>query len=114
MTSQGIAVLIALALALLLWIVDLVRRERLYVGYGVVLIVAIVAVILVVVLPPALSLVTWMVGAVVPASALTLLALVFLFFMLVYILTQVTIVSNRLAALIQELAIQRAKERRQT
>jgi len=51
-----------------------------------------------------------MVGAIFPVSALTLLALCFIFVTLVYVLTQVTIVSNRLAAAIQELAVQRAKE----
>lgn len=113
MTVQGIAVLTLIGLALLLWILDLVRRDRLYVGYGVVLIFAVMAVILILLLPPVLSLVTRMVGAVFPASALTLLALCFMFVMLVYILTQVTIVSNRVAALIQELAVERAEGRRQ-
>jgi hypothetical protein len=110
MTTQGIVVLTLIGLALLVWILDLVRRDRLYVGYGVVLILSIAGVVLVLLAPPLLTLVTRLVGAVFPASALTLLALCFIFFMLVYILTQVTIVSNRLAALIQELAIERAQE----
>lgn len=110
MTIQGILVLTLIGLALIGWILDLVRRDRLYVGYGVVLILSILGVVLVLLLPPLLGLVTRLVGAIFPASALTLLALCFIVFMLVYILTQVTIVSNRLAALIQELAVQRAQE----
>ena len=77
-----------------------------YVGYGVVFILAILGVTI----PPLLRFVTHLVGAIFPASALTLLALCFIVFTLVYILTQVTVVSNRLAVVVQELAIQRAKE----
>ena len=40
MTIQGIIVLILIGLALVLWLLDLVRRDRLYVGYGVVFILA--------------------------------------------------------------------------
>ena len=39
-----------------------------------------------------------------------LIALCFIVFMLAYILTQVTLISNRVANLIQQLAIQQAKE----
>ena len=110
MTIQGITVLILIGLVLLVWLLDLVRRERLYVGYGVVFIISILGVILVLAVPPLLAVVTRLVGAIFPASALTLLALCFIVFMLVYVLTQITIVSNRLAAVVQELALQRAKE----
>jgi hypothetical protein len=110
MTVQGIIVLILIGLWLLFWLLDLVRRDRLYVGYGVVFIISILGVILILSLPPLLAVVTRLVGAIFPASALTLLALCFIVVMLVYVLTQVTIVSNRLAVVVQELAVQRAKE----
>ncbi len=110
MTIQGIIVLILIGSVLLFWLLDLVRRDRLYVGYGVVFILAILGVTVVLAVPPLLRFVTHLVGAIFPASALTLLALCFIVFTLVYILTQVTIVSNRLAVVVQEFAIQRAKE----
>jgi hypothetical protein len=110
MTVQGTIILLIIGLALQLWILNLVRRDRLYAGYGVFLSVAIAGVMLVVAVPPLLAGVTRMVGAIFPVSALTLLALGFIFVMLVYVLTQVTILSNRLAAAIQELAVQRTKE----
>ena len=110
MTIQGIIVLILIGLLLVFWILDLVRRDRLYVGYGVVFILSILGVIILLSLPPVLSFVTRLVGAIFPASALTLLALCFVVFMLVYVLTQVTIVSNRVALVVQELAVQQAKE----
>lgn len=110
MTIQGIFVLILIGLALLVWILDLIRRDRLYVGYGIVFIIAILSVILILAIPSLLMTVTHLVGAIFPASALTLLALCFIVFLLVYILSQVTIVLNRLAALVQALAIQQAQE----
>ena len=110
MTVQGAIVLVLLGLALLLWILNLVRRDRLYVGYGVIFVLAILSVIVILSIPPLLNFVTRLVGAVFPASALTLLAFGFIVLMLVYVLTQVTILSNRLAVLIQEIAIRRAQE----
>ena len=110
MTVHGTIILLIIGLVVELWILNLVQRDRLYAGYGVLLSMTIAGVMLVVAIPPLLAGVTRMVGAIFPVSALTLLALGFLFVMLVYLLTQVTIVSNRLAAAIQELAVQRTKE----
>jgi hypothetical protein len=110
MTFQGTIVLLLIGIVLVGWILDLVRRDRLYVGYGVVFSLAIVGVMSVLLVPTLLAVVTRLVGAIFPASALTLLALCFIVFMLVYVLTQVTIVSNRLAVVVQELAVLRARE----
>src|SRR4029453_7491000 len=96
MTTQGIIVLIVVGLTLLAWILDLVRRDRLYVGYGIIFIVTILGALLVLLVPPLLGGITRLVGALFPASALTLLALCFIIFMLVYVLAQLTVVSNRL------------------
>jgi hypothetical protein len=110
MTLQGIVVLNLIAVALLLWVANLVRRGALYAGYGVIFILVTLSVMIVLSIPQLLSLLVRLVGAVFPVSALTLLALCFIVFMLVYILTQVTVLSNRLATLTQGLAIQQAKE----
>jgi len=112
MTTQGIVVLCLLGIALLLWVLNLVRRGRLYVGYGAVFIAAIFATILTLTFPPVLTTVSRMVGANLPASALSVLAFAFIVAMLVYILTQITLISNRLSAVVQELAIQEALEAR--
>jgi len=72
--------------------------------------VAILGALLILVVPPLLGWITRLVGALFPASALTLLALCFIVFMLVYILAQISVVSNRLAVLVQELAIRQAEE----
>jgi hypothetical protein len=109
MTFQGIVILNLIALALLLWVGNLVRRGSLYVGYGVIFIIVILGVIITVSVPALLSLLVRLVGAVFPVSALTLLALCFIVFMLIYILTQVTVLSNRLTVLVQGLAIEQAR-----
>ena len=109
MTLQGILVVNFIGLLLLLWVLNLVRHGRLYVGYGVIFVAAILSAVVLLSVPWLLTAVTHLIGAIFPASALTLLALCFIVLMLLYILTQITIVSNRLSKLVQELAIERAR-----
>lgn len=109
MTLQGILVLNLFALALLLWVLNLVRHGRLYVGYGVIFACAIIGTMVLLSVPWLQTTVTRLIGAVFPASALTLLALCFIVLMLLYTLTQITIVSNRLSKVVQQLAIDRAR-----
>lgn len=109
MTLQGILLVNFIGLVLLLWVLNLVRHGRLYVGYGVIFVVTILGSLVLVSVPWLLTAVTHLIGAIFPASALTLLALCFIVLMLLYILTQITIVSNRLSKLVQELAIERAR-----
>jgi hypothetical protein len=109
MTLQGILVLNLIAVALLVWVLNLVRHGRLYVGYGVIFVAATIGTMLLLTVPWLQMTVTRLIGAVFPASALTLLALCFIVLMLLYILTQITIVSNRLSKLVQQLAIERAR-----
>lgn len=107
---RAVLVLNLMGLFFLVWILNLVRHGRLYVGYGVIFIAAILGSMITLSFPQLLMGVTHLVGAIFPASALTLLALAFIVLMLLYVLSQLTLVSNRLAVLIQELAIERGKE----
>lgn len=107
---RAVLVLDLMGLFFLIWVLNLVRHGRLYVGYGVIFIVAILGTMVMLSVPPLLLGVTHLVGAIFPASALTLLALGFIVLMLLYVLSQLTLVSNRLAVLIQELAIERSRE----
>ena len=113
MTTQGIIVLDLIGIVLLVWILDLTRRGRLYVGYGALFVVTILSTIVVISIPPVLATVTRLVGALVPVSALTLLALGFIVLMLVYILTQLSVFSDHFARVVQELAIRQANEDRE-
>jgi len=109
LTLQGILILNFIGLLLLLWVLNLIRHGRLYVGYGVIFAISIIGTMALISVPRLLVMVTHMIGAVFPASALTMLALCFIVLMLLYILTQLTIVSNRLSALAQDIAIERAR-----
>ena len=111
---RAVLVLNLMGLFFIVWILNLVRHSRLYVGYGVLFIVAILGTMIMLSVPPFLLGVTHLIGAIFPASALTLLALAFIVLMLLYVLSQLTLVSNRLAVLIQELAIERGKESART
>ncbi len=106
MTTLGIVLLDLIGLVLLLWMLDQVRRNRLYVGYGVLFGSAIIAALVVLSVAPFRHSVTRFATIVFPASGLTLLAFCFTVFMLIYVLTQVTMLSNRVATLIQRLAIE--------
>ncbi|MGH2395802.1 MAG: DUF2304 domain-containing protein [bacterium] len=105
MTAQAIIILDILGVLLLLWLLDLVRRGRLYVGYGVLFLFTVAVMILVVSISPVLAFVTRAVGAVFPASALTMVALAYLFMMGIYVMTQITVLSERVAEIVQESAM---------
>ena len=99
--------------ALLALVLDQVHRDRLYVGYAVAIMVAVFAILIaaaVLVVFPAL---TQTIRAVLPKAALTLLGVSLILFVLLYVLTQVTLVANRVAAVVQEMAIRTAGEERQ-
>ncbi len=109
MNIQGIILLNIIGLVFIIWNINLVRQGRLYVGYGVIFIVSIFATMLLISVPFLLRLVTRLMGALFPASALTMMALGFIVLLLIYILTQTTILSNRLSRLVQDVAIREAE-----
>ncbi len=108
MTTFGIFLLDLLGIALSTWIINLIRRDKLYVGYGTILLISIAAIMIGVTLTPLRALVTSILGLFFPASTLTLVAFGYLFLMLIYVLTQITILSDRLAELVQDTAIREA------
>jgi hypothetical protein len=108
MTPQGVLVLSMIGIVYLVWITRLIRRGKLHISYGVVWIVWIVLGVAIVAIQPLLQLVTTLVGAVYPASALALLAFGLLFAMQVYLLTQITILNQRIVAIAEHLAVTEA------
>ena len=109
MNIGGIAALWLLCVVLIAWIFDLVRRDRLYVGYGVIFVGAIVAGLAVLSLPGLLSPISRLWTNVLPASGFFELVLLFMLVLLIYAFSQLTLFSNRLTTLIQELAIREAE-----
>lgn len=112
MSIHGIVLLDVVGLILIVTVVNLVRTRQLTVAYGVVWLTALVVMTIVVSCPPLLALVTRAVGAIYPASALTLLALVLAFGMLIFFSVQLSAISARQVELVQALALSelRSKE----
>jgi predicted membrane protein len=106
MSRETSVAVFAIGGALVAWIFNLVRKDRLYVGYGVIFGVAVTTTAIAVGLPPILGagamLRTHLEGFIVGAST-------FVVVILVYTLSQMTLWSNRLTALTQELAIRQAE-----
>ena len=110
MTLAGILALNALSLVVLIWILDLVRRGRLYVGYGVIFVALLVAAAVALSVAPLRTAAHEAIARLFPDAGPVLLALYGLCILLVYVLAQVTVISNRLSRLVQELAIREAKQ----
>ena len=87
----------------------LIRQDRLYAGYGVIFIVGTIAAIIVLAVPPLLRAATDASVALMPVPSLSLVAIVLLTFLVVYVFIQISVLSNRVMRLTQELAIRRAE-----
>ena len=110
MTAQSIFVLGLIGLAYAIWIINLTRRGKMYVGYAVVWLVWSVLGFLIVALPSLLNFVTQLIGAIVPANALTVLGFALLFAMQIYLLSQLSIISRRVTLIAQHIAIEKADQ----
>lgn len=105
MSTQGIILLDLLGIGLLTLILNLVRIKKLAIGYAVIWLLSIGAMIITISLPPLLFFVTRVVGATFPASALSLLAFFLVFVMLIFFSMQLSILSARQIELIQRIAL---------
>jgi len=111
MSTQGILLLDLVGLLLFGVIVHLVRRKMLHAGYAVIWLSAIIGTMLILSVPSLLSVVTRAVGALFPASAMTLLAFAFIVCNLVFISVKLSTLATRQAELIQRLALRDLLER---
>src|SRR5262245_52848262 len=109
MTMAGVVLGVAIGLVLLLWVVDLIRHDRLYVGYGVIFVLGTLAAMAVLIVPPLLDAVARASSALLPVPALSLVPLVLFTFLMVYVFAQISILSNRVTRLTQELALRSAR-----
>ncbi len=110
MSTQGIVLIDLVGLGLIVLILNLVRTQMLHARYAAIWLVAVLALMLVISIPQALAWVTVAVGAIYPASALSLLAFVFIFVMLVYFSVQLTLLSERQVRLIQAMALRELRD----
>jgi hypothetical protein len=105
MDLQGILTIDVFGLVLFAVIVHLVRIQKLHVGYGILWLATTTAVMLIVSIPPLLHGITRAVGALFPASALSLLAFWFIFAILIFFSVKLTEISSRQTRLLQALAL---------
>lgn len=113
MSAAGLIAIGLAGILLVLWVLNLVRVGRLYVGYGVILVMIVVAVLGTLSWTPLARGADAFLGVLFPSPPVAAAALSIGFFlvMLVYVLGQITVLSNRLAVLVQELAIEKARRR---
>lgn len=105
MSTQGIILIDTVGLGLILLIVNLVRTRKLHVGYAVIWLLAVIGLMLMISFLPLLTLVTKAVGATFPASAMSLLAFVFILVMLISFSVHLSILSARQVELAQSQAL---------
>ena len=110
MTGAGVLVGATIGIVLLLWVANLIRHDRLYIGYGVIFVVGTLAATIVLVVPPLLDAVTRGSVALLPVASLSLVPLALFTFLMVYVFAQITILANRVTRLTQELAIRNARQ----
>jgi hypothetical protein len=105
MSLQGILLLDLVGLILIGLILNLVRIRKLHVAFAVIWLLALMAMITIISIPPLLNFVTQVVGATFPASAMTLLALLLVFVMLIFFSMQLSIISARQIEMAQKMAL---------
>jgi hypothetical protein len=110
MTGAGVLLGAAIGIALLLWVANLIRHDRLYIGYGVIFVVGTLAATIVLIVPSLLDAVTRGSVALLPVASLSIVPLALFTFLMVYVFAQITILANRVTRLTQELAIRNARQ----
>ncbi len=105
MTPPGSLVFDAGAGVLAVWTLRLVHRDRLYVGYGVIVLLGLAAEVMVASFGRARSALILFTGMTTSLSALGVVAALIAAFLAIYVLSQLTVLSNRLTQVVQELAI---------
>jgi hypothetical protein len=107
-TIQGSILITVITAALALWMMSLVRRGRLYVGYAVVCLVAFGLMVIVACVSPLRHAVEEMLEYFFPRSGVAVSLAILGAIALIYVLSQLTIISNRLVRTVQRNAVREA------
>jgi len=105
MSIQGVILIDLMGLGFLFLILNLVRNHNLVIGHALIWMIAVIGMMVLVTFTPLRDFVTKAVGAIYPASALSLLAFVFIFIVLIYFSVQLSVMSSRQVELIQAIAL---------
>ena len=109
MTPAGGIVLPVAAILASGWVLNLVRRGRLYVGYGIVILGLVSLVTFLSIAPVLRGLARSVLHALFPREPVAVVGLGALLVLLIYVLHQLSVLPDRVATLTQELAIRRAE-----
>jgi hypothetical protein len=102
----------AIGLLLFGWVVNLIRKGRVYVGYGSALLITIGGIICVASAPTQfVDAFTHRIGKVMSGSLPVFLAIYCILSALIYVFREITMISRRLSILTQQLAIELARHR---
>ena len=105
MSTQGVILIDLMAFGFIFLILNLIRNHILNIGHALIWLIAVIGLMVLVTITPLRDFITKIVGAVYPASAVSLLAFVFIFIVLIYFSVQLSIISSRQIELIQSIAI---------
>ena len=108
MTGVGVIVAAALDLVVLVWVVTLLRRDRLYVGYGVIFTCGAVIAVVVLGVPFLRGGLAAVSETLLPVPSLLFIPIVILVVLMLYAFVQISVLANRVTRLTQELAIRDA------
>jgi len=105
MNLQAVVAADLIIAALILFVISLLSRGKLYVGYAVIWLIGLLGAASLATVEPLRLLFTTLVGALFPVSALTMLAFGFIFLLLIYFSVQVTLLGDRVTQLAQHIAM---------
>ena len=108
MSTQGIALIDLIGLGLVALLLNLVRLKRLHVAHAALWLTAVIGLVILVSVPTLLASITAAVGATYPASAVSLLAFVFIFVVLIFFSMQLSTITERQVKLAQAIALREA------
>ena len=109
LSTEGRILLAVVAVVMTVVVVSMLRRRRLHEEYALVWLALIVGMVVVMASEWLLWRVTALVGAKYPASVLTLISLAVVFFFLILYSTRISVLSDKVRDLTQELALVRAE-----
>lgn len=109
MIDSAVLFVDAVSALVIAWVFQLVRREKLYVGYGVIFVLVISTGIAVLTVPVLIRPLLSLTALAERSSGLIGVSLFFMLLMLIYILSQLTLLARRVTTLTQELALQNAR-----
>jgi len=109
LSPQGQVVLAIIALLFALLLISMLRRRRLHAEYALVWLALVAGALVVVSSRSLLWRIAALVGAKYPASALTLISLAAIFLFLILYSTRISVLTDKVRDLAQELAIVRAE-----